>query len=104
MLDPRGQKQYLPGDTVDPDIFRAQPGRVEELVALGFLVTAKKAKAKSRKEAPVVVGKWRVNPERIRDLPLVDLNLMILEIDNTVPEFEDEQAARDWLSQDFHPA
>lgn len=101
----RANVMYLSGDIVPKSAFTDQPGRIEELLQLGFLTTKLPALAvrDGAKETTIVVGIWRVNPKHTAGKSLVSLNLMILEIDPSVGPMDTIEEARELLSIDYHP-
>jgi len=106
VLGPRGTTTYLPGDIVPvKEVFANQPGRVEELLISGHLTTEIPVlqERDGAKEAPVIVGPWRVHPNDTADKTLEQLHLMILEIDALQELPETVEEARELLSIDYHP-
>lgn len=97
-----------PEEEVRPGVL--MPKRIKQLLADGVLEEIPEApkppvepEPQSEPEAPVVVGKWRVNPELTKDKDLDELNLMALEIDGDVAPFETIEEARAQLSEDYRP-
>jgi hypothetical protein len=100
VLDKDGM-HHAPGSQVSADLI-ADP---ERLLRLGFLV----------KDEPVAVEpepvlkdgeggpppQWDRDPKELEGLELDQLNVMIGEIDASIPPFETVEEAVLWLSQDF---
>lgn len=55
------------------------------------------------KPIPVHFGKWDLDPEKLQGLDLDQLNVMVLERDPSIEEFQTVEEAIEWLSQDFAP-
>ena len=54
---------------------------------------------------PVAVNsRWDLDPDGLRGMTLDQLNVMILERDDSVEPQETVEEAVEWLSQDFKPA
>jgi hypothetical protein len=54
---------------------------------------------------PVAVNsRWDLDPDGLRGMTLDQLNVMILERDDSVEPLETVEEAVEWLSQDFKPA
>lgn len=56
------------------------------------------------KPEPVKLSsKWAMDPDVLEQMNLEQLNVMVLERDESVPLFETKEEAVGWLSQDYEP-
>ena len=90
-----------PGAEVPEGEFTAD--RIEALLRKGFLVDgdAPEIEEQEGRGLDVTPSKWSLNPADLEGKDLDELNVMVLERDETVDPFETVEEAVAWLSQDF---
>jgi len=94
---------YAPGQKIDSGEF--DQGLLDRLVAKGFLETyepnAAPPPAPAGRPVRTIPSIWVMDPAGIRGMSLDQLNIMILELDDSVDLFEDADEAAAWLSKDY---
>ena len=94
---------YGPGEKIDSGEF--DQGLLDRLVAKGFLEiydpSAPPPPPPAGRTGRVSPSIWTMDPDGIRGMSLDQLNVLILERDDSVELFEDVDEAAAWLSKDF---
>lgn len=97
-----GGARYAPLSEIDQTLFT--PEGIETLVKAGYLEAfepnQRPAKPKGR-TGLVSPSIWVLDPDDVKDRSLDELNVMILERDENLEQFETVEEARWWLTQDY---
>ncbi len=98
-----GGARYTPLQEIDQSLFT--PDRIESLIDSGFLESfdpARKPDLIERGRTGLVTPSiWILDPADLQDKNLDELNVMILERDDELDQFETVEEALAWLTQDF---
>lgn len=54
--------------------------------------------------APKIASRWVLDPDALKGMTLDQLNVMVVERDESIEPFDTVEEAIEWLSQDFVPA
>lgn len=94
---------YGPGQKVESGDF--DQDLLDRLVKKGFLETydpdAPPPPAPKGRTGRTIPSIWTVDPDGIRGMSIEQLNIMILERDDSIEPFETVEEAVAWLTQDY---
>lgn len=99
-----GGAYYKPLCEIDQALFK--PEGIQALIEAGFLESfepAPSAPAPEGRTGLVSPSKWSLDPADLQDKGLDELNVMILEREEDLEQFETIEEARAWLTQDYQP-